>query len=145
MSALSVCTPACQERASDPSVDDCEPPCGCWKLNSGPLEEQTALLNCWAISLAPAFKVLKVTCSTWGNGSSSSFPLHPFCPAHGAVIQVRALVTYAELSPLSSSRPATPVWCCSTAWLSPPHSSCLASLAYSSGWFSLSIPSKVVS
>jgi hypothetical protein len=24
-------------------VDDCEPPCGCWELNSGPLEEQAVL------------------------------------------------------------------------------------------------------
>jgi hypothetical protein len=23
----------------------CEPPCGCWELNSGPLEEQSALLT----------------------------------------------------------------------------------------------------
>ena len=25
-------------------VDGCEPPCGCWDLNSGPLEEQPVLL-----------------------------------------------------------------------------------------------------
>ena len=24
----------------DPFTDSCEPPCGCWELNSGPLEEQ---------------------------------------------------------------------------------------------------------
>jgi hypothetical protein len=29
-------------RASDPITDGCEPPCGCWELNSGPLEEQAA-------------------------------------------------------------------------------------------------------
>jgi hypothetical protein len=33
-----------QKRASDPITDGCEPPCGCWKLNSGPLEEQWVLL-----------------------------------------------------------------------------------------------------
>jgi len=38
MSAL--CTPECQKRASDPMTDGCEPPCGCWELNSGPMEEQ---------------------------------------------------------------------------------------------------------
>ena len=27
----------------DPITDGCEPPCGCWDLNSGPLEEQSAL------------------------------------------------------------------------------------------------------
>ena len=26
-------------------ADGCEPPCGCWKLNSGPLEEQSVPLT----------------------------------------------------------------------------------------------------
>jgi hypothetical protein len=26
-------------------IDDYEPPCGCWELNSGPLEEQSVLLT----------------------------------------------------------------------------------------------------
>jgi hypothetical protein len=26
-------------KALDPITDSCEPPCGCWDLNSGPLEE----------------------------------------------------------------------------------------------------------
>jgi hypothetical protein len=34
-----------QKRASDPFKDGCEPPCGCWELNSGPLEEQFMLLT----------------------------------------------------------------------------------------------------
>jgi hypothetical protein len=29
---------------SDLITDGCEPPCGCWDLNSGPLEEQSVLL-----------------------------------------------------------------------------------------------------
>jgi len=33
-----------QKRASDSITDGCEPPCGCWELNSGPLEEQSVLL-----------------------------------------------------------------------------------------------------
>ena len=45
MSALSACTPASQKRASEPITDDCEPPCGCWELNSGPLEEQPVPLT----------------------------------------------------------------------------------------------------
>jgi hypothetical protein len=28
-----------------PITDGCEPPCGCWELNSGPLEEQSVLLT----------------------------------------------------------------------------------------------------
>ena len=27
-----------------PITDGCEPPCGCWELNSGPLEGQSVLL-----------------------------------------------------------------------------------------------------
>jgi hypothetical protein len=27
------------------SSDGCEPPCGCWELNSGPQKEQSTLLN----------------------------------------------------------------------------------------------------
>jgi hypothetical protein len=45
VSSLSVCAPAWQQRASDPIADGCEPPCGCWELNSGPLEEQAVLLT----------------------------------------------------------------------------------------------------
>ena len=45
MSTLSARTPACQKRVSDPITDGCEPPCNCWELNSGPLEEQVVLLT----------------------------------------------------------------------------------------------------
>ena len=45
VSALFVCMPARQKRASEPSIDGSEPPCGCWELNSGPLEEQPVLLT----------------------------------------------------------------------------------------------------
>jgi hypothetical protein len=34
-----------QKNASDPITDGCEPPCDCWDLNSGPLEEQSVLLT----------------------------------------------------------------------------------------------------
>ena len=45
-----------QKRASDPITNGCEPPCGCWELNSGPLEEQpVSALNHWAISPALFF------------------------------------------------------------------------------------------
>jgi hypothetical protein len=32
------------EYASAPITDGCEPPCGCWELNSGPMREQSVLL-----------------------------------------------------------------------------------------------------
>lgn len=31
-------------------TDTCEVPCGCWESNLGPLEEQTMIFSCWAIS-----------------------------------------------------------------------------------------------
>jgi hypothetical protein len=34
-----------QKRACDPTTDGCEPPCGCWELNSGSLKEQPVLLT----------------------------------------------------------------------------------------------------
>jgi hypothetical protein len=34
-----------QKRVSDPITNGCEPPCGCWELNSGPLEEQSVILT----------------------------------------------------------------------------------------------------
>ena len=44
------CTRVCsnwsgQKRALYPITDGCEQPCGCWELNSGPLEEQSVLLT----------------------------------------------------------------------------------------------------
>jgi hypothetical protein len=41
----SSCLQTHQKRASGPITDGCEPPCGCWELNSGPLEEQPVLLT----------------------------------------------------------------------------------------------------
>ena len=45
---------ACQKRVSDPYGH--EPPCGCWELNSGPLEEQLMLLTIEP-SLQPPFLI----------------------------------------------------------------------------------------
>jgi hypothetical protein len=39
------CLQTHQKRASDPITEGCEPPCGCWELNSGPLEEESVLLT----------------------------------------------------------------------------------------------------
>ena len=38
-------TRVCQKRAPDHITDGHEPPCGCWELNSGPLDEQSVLLT----------------------------------------------------------------------------------------------------
>jgi hypothetical protein len=39
------CFQTLQKRESDLVTDGCEPPCGCWDLNSGPLEEQSGALT----------------------------------------------------------------------------------------------------
>jgi hypothetical protein len=38
-----------QKRASDPITDGWEPLYGCWELNSGPLEEQSLLLESYLV------------------------------------------------------------------------------------------------
>jgi hypothetical protein len=39
-------------------MDGCEPPCGCWDLNLGPLEEQSALLTTEPSHQPPFFSYL---------------------------------------------------------------------------------------
>jgi hypothetical protein len=46
------------EEGTDPITDGCEPPCGCWALNSGTLEEQSVLLTAEP-SLQPQKDVLR--------------------------------------------------------------------------------------
>ena len=52
--------PAVQKRAPDPITDGCEPPCGCWELNSGPLEEQAMLLTSEPSLQPPGLRFLTV-------------------------------------------------------------------------------------
>ena len=59
--ALSACIPACPKKALDPITNDCEPPCGCWRLNSGRVDNA---LNYCAIS--PALNMYYI--STISNG-----------------------------------------------------------------------------
>ena len=49
---LSACMPEGQKRAQDPISEGYVPPCGCWELNSRPLEAQSVLLTP-ALSLQP--------------------------------------------------------------------------------------------
>jgi hypothetical protein len=42
-----------------PIIDSCETPCGCWELNSGPLEEQSVLLTAEPSLQPPQFPFLK--------------------------------------------------------------------------------------
>jgi hypothetical protein len=44
VSTLCSCLQTHQKRASDLVMGGCEPPCGCWDLNLGPLEEQSMFL-----------------------------------------------------------------------------------------------------
>jgi hypothetical protein len=47
------CLQTHQKRASAPITDGCEPPCGCWELNSGALEAMSPTLN--VISKQPSY------------------------------------------------------------------------------------------
>ena len=53
------CLQTHHKRASDPITDGCEPPCGCWELNSGTSRRAVSSLNHWAISPAPRLCVPK--------------------------------------------------------------------------------------
>jgi hypothetical protein len=66
-----------QKRASDPITDGCEPPCGCWELNPGPLEEQSVLLTAEP-SLQPLYRVLLSQFSRLFVLQRVSFWLHCF-------------------------------------------------------------------
>ena len=45
MSTLYLSSDGHQKRPSDPITDGCEPPCGCWGLNSVTLEKQSVFLT----------------------------------------------------------------------------------------------------
>ena len=49
------------ERAPDLITDDCESPCGCWELNSGPLEKQAMLLTTEPSLQPQLIKSFKIT------------------------------------------------------------------------------------
>ena len=52
------CVPASQKGAPSLIIDGCEPPSGCWELNSGPLEEQPVPLTSEP-SLQPCHQLFK--------------------------------------------------------------------------------------
>ena len=45
LSTLSLSSNTPEEGVISLTTDGCEPPCGCWELNSGPSEEQSVLLT----------------------------------------------------------------------------------------------------
>jgi hypothetical protein len=65
------CSLHTHKRTSDPIIDGCEPPCGCWELNSGALEEQLVLLTAEP-SLQPH------SCSLWAGFYANSLFGHCF-------------------------------------------------------------------
>ena len=61
-----LCLPAGQKRAPDLITDCCEPPCGCWELNSEPLEEPPVLLTAEP-SLQPCLLVFEIHSLGWSH------------------------------------------------------------------------------
>jgi hypothetical protein len=78
MSILELSSDTHQKRASDPITDGCEPPCGCWDLNSEPLEEQSVLLTTEP-SLQPSKKKKK---KIWA-GEMAQWVRTPDCSSEG--------------------------------------------------------------
>jgi hypothetical protein len=63
-------------RTSDSITDGYEPPCDCWKLNLGPLEEQSVLFTAEP-SLQPwclTFKKISNSASSMSKQANSSQP-----------------------------------------------------------------------
>ena len=84
------CMLACQKRAPDLIIDGCEPPCACWELNSGSLEEQSVLLASEP-SLQPSDPYLipsvlsGIDCSSYSfcsHGASRPNPEFPVSAVH---------------------------------------------------------------
>ena len=72
------CLQTHQKRAWDPITDGCEPSCGCWELNSGPLEEQSVLLTTEPSLQPPAYLFLRqdtvyIKNKCWGAGDMAQW------------------------------------------------------------------------
>jgi hypothetical protein len=68
--------PEGQKGEADPITDGCEPPCGCWELNSGTLEEQPVLLTAEP-TLQPTVMLFKVQKSCLISGKcTENFQMH---------------------------------------------------------------------
>ena len=61
-----------QKRTSDLITDGCEPPYGCWDLNSGPSKEQSVLLTAEP-SLQHPFETFKPIVLVFGGGVGKSW------------------------------------------------------------------------
>jgi hypothetical protein len=61
-----------QKRVLGPITDGCEPPCGCWDLNSGPPEEQSLLLTAKP-SLQPRVKLFVFWSSEFESENTEVF------------------------------------------------------------------------
>jgi len=96
-----------QKRAPDLITDGCEPPCGCWELNSWPLEEQSVLLTAEP-SLQPAEK-----CSFRAvSGKSSWAPEHETLSWGLMLFSWSHLKVGSELLNRISVSPGTPIFLC---------------------------------
>ena len=99
------CLQTHQKRASDPITDGYEPPCGCWELNSGPLEEQSVLLTTES-SLQPSHsffflnQVLLPVCFSEYNATPVASKLSELYPASSQPISgcyITALVSASKI------------------------------------------------
>ena len=73
---LPPCIPECQKRVPDLITDGCEPPCRCWELNSGPLEEQPVLLTTEPPLQPPEYFYMRFYTYVKRTGKTESFTTH---------------------------------------------------------------------
>jgi hypothetical protein len=83
---LQACMPSGQRRVPDLIIDGYEPPCCCWELNSGPLEEQPVLLTSEP-SLQPSSphflrKSLLLNWTFWLDWLAKALETRLFLPSH---------------------------------------------------------------
>jgi hypothetical protein len=70
------CLQTHQKRAWDPITDGCEPPCGCWELNSGPLEEPSVLLTGATLQPKTYLLVVRARLSFYSPGCPRTHFVH---------------------------------------------------------------------
>ena len=69
------CLQTHQKRVLDLIADGCEPPCGCWELNSGPLEDQDFVASFFIRALISSQRALPLTASLFSEPDSFTIML----------------------------------------------------------------------
>ena len=130
------CLQTHQKSASDIITDGCEPPCGCWDLNSGPSEEESVLLTAEP-SLQPyLFLICSFVCLCRGHGDPFGcwFSLSTI-----QVLETKLRLSWMGMPPLSLSHHTGLGWHQTHAPLAPAPLPCSTSVCHHN-WLFFLIP-----